>query len=99
MDRPWWRRDARGLCIAVRIQPRAGADRVCGLRGGRLQIRIAAAPVDGAANERLRRYIAGLFRVPPSAVRLLRGGSSRDKQLAVDGVDRLPPALAGLPES
>jgi len=98
MDGSWYRQDATGLRIAVRIQPRAGADRVCGVQGGRLKIRIAAAPVDEAANERLRRFIAGLFDVPQGSVRLLQGNRSRDKLLAIDGVDRLPPVLAGLPE-
>ena len=79
--------------IAVRIQPRAGANCVCGVQGGRLKIRIAAAPVDDAANGQLLRFMAGLFRVPQGAVRLLRGRNSRDKLLAVDGAERLPPEL------
>ena len=98
MDGSWYRQDATGLRIAVRIQPRAGADRICGVQGGRLKIRIAAAPVDEAANERLRRFIAGLFDVPQGSVRLLQGNRSRDKLLAIAGKDRLPPVLAGLPE-
>ena len=98
MDRSWCRRDATGLCIAVRIQPRAGADRICGVQGGRLKIRISAAPVNEAANERLRRFIAGLFEVPQASVSLLQGGRSRDKLLAIGGLKRLPPALAGLLE-
>ncbi len=98
MDESWYRHDATGLRIAVRIQPRAGGDRICGVQGGRLKIRIAAAPVDDAANERLRRFMAGLFGVPQGSVSLLQGSWSRDKLLAIAGVDRLPPALAGLPE-
>jgi uncharacterized protein len=98
MGRSWYRQDADGLRIAVRIQPRAGADRICGVQGGRLKIRIAAAPVDEAANERLRRFVARLFGVPQASVRLVQGGRSRDKLLAIAGVNRLPPALAGLPE-
>jgi hypothetical protein len=98
MEKPWCMRDAGGLRIAVRIQPRAGADRICGVQAGRLKIRIAAAPVNEAANERLRRFIAGLFDVPQASVRLLQGGRSRDKLLAVAGVSRLPSVLAGLPE-
>jgi uncharacterized protein (TIGR00251 family) len=99
MNQSWCRYDATGLRIAVRVQPRAGADRICGIRGGRLKVRIAAAPVDEAANERLRRFIAGLFDVPQASVSLLQGNRSRDKLLAIAGVNRLPPALAGLPES
>jgi len=94
MDESWYRQDAAGLCLAVRIQPRAGADRICGAQAGRLKIRIAAAPADEAANKRLRRFIAGLFDVPQGAVRLLQGSRSRDKLLVIAGVDRLPPALA-----
>lgn len=96
MEQSWCRRDATGLRIAVRVQPRAGADRICGVHGGRLKIRIAAAPVDEAANERLRRFIARLFGVPRASVSLLQGARLRDKLLCVAGVDRLPPALAAL---
>ena len=98
MDQSWCRYDKTGLRIAVRVQSRAGADRICGVQAGRLKIRIAAAPVDEAANERLRRFIAGLFDVPQASVSLLQGGRSRDKLLAIAGVSRLPSALADLPE-
>ena len=62
----------------------------------RIQPRVGAG--GWAANERLRRFIAGLFDVPPASVSLLQGGRSRDKLLAIAGVNQLPPALAGLPE-
>jgi len=94
MPASWWRHEGNGLRLAVRIQPRAGADRVGGVQSGRLKIRIAAAPVDDAANARLCRYVAVLFDVPVAAVRLLQGGRSRDKLLQVDGVQALPAALA-----
>ena len=98
MNDSWYRQDADGIRIAVRVQPRAGADRICGIQAGRVKIRIAAAPVDEAANERLRRFVARLFDVPQASVRLVQGGRSRDKLLAVAGVDRLPPALSSLAE-
>ena len=96
MPPTWWRREGAGLRLAVRIQPRAGADRINGVHAGRLRIRIAAAPVEHAANERLCRYVAGLFDVPVGAVRLLQGNRSRDKLLAIDGVQALPAVLADL---
>ena len=55
-----------------------------------------AAPVEDAANTRLCRYLAGLFDVPLAAVRLLQGNKSRNKLLAIDGVQALPPVLAAL---
>jgi uncharacterized protein (TIGR00251 family) len=99
MEESWCRYVSTGLRIAVRVQPRAGADRICGVQGGRLKLRIAAAAVDEAANERLRRFFAGLLDVPQASVSLLQGSRSRDKLLAVAGVKRLPAALAGLPGS
>lgn len=90
----WWRREPSGLRLAIRLQPRAGADAVCGVQGGRLKLRVAAAPVGNSANRRLCRFVAELFGLPASAVRLLQGGRSRDKLLAVDGARELPPALA-----
>jgi uncharacterized protein YggU (UPF0235/DUF167 family) len=64
------------------------------VQGGRLKVRIAAAPVANAANRRLCRFMAEIFGVPAGAVRLLQGERSRDKLLAVDGARVLPPALA-----
>ena len=90
----WWRREPAGLRLLVRILPRAGADRLHGVQAGRLKIRIAAAPVEGAANQRLCRFVAELCDVPLSSVRVLQGNRSRDKLLAVDGVQQLPAALA-----
>ena len=99
MHSTWWRREGTGLRLAVRIQPRAGADRISGARGGRLLIRVAAAPVEDAANARLCRYVASQFGVPVAAVRLLQGNKSRDKLLAVDGVQTLPAALSAYAET
>lgn len=98
MRERWWRRDASGIRLAVRVVPRAGADGVAGEASGRLRIRIAAAPVEDAANARLVRFVAGLFGVPKAAVRLLKGVRSRDKLLAVDGAQQLPEALRRLAE-
>ena len=98
MPPAWWRRDGSGIRLAVRVLPRAGADRIAGLHAGRLRVRIAAAPVEDAANLRLCRFLAELFGVPRAAVRVLQGIKSRDKLIAVDGVQQLPARLAGLTE-
>lgn len=95
MTAGWWRRDASGLTLAVRIVPRAGADAIAGVAGNRLRIRIAAPPVEDAANIRLIRFVAGLFGAPRASVRLLKGARGRDKLIAVDGAQQLPAMLAG----
>jgi uncharacterized protein len=70
----------------VRLTPRAARDDVDGVQDGVLRVRVSAPPVDGAANEALRRLVAGALGIPGSNVRLVTGESSRNKILAVDGV-------------
>jgi uncharacterized protein YggU (UPF0235/DUF167 family) len=43
--------------------------------------------VDGRANDSLVRFLAKSVGVPPSAVRLVGGGNSRTKRIAIDGLD------------
>jgi len=50
-------------------------------------VRVTAPPVDGRANDALRRLIARRAGVAPSRVTLVRGEKSRDKTLTVEGVD------------
>ena len=55
-----------------------------GLHGDALRIRLAAPPVDGAANEALLRWVAGQLGLARSVVALARGDASKRKQLAID---------------
>ena len=71
--------------LAVRLTPRGGVDRVDAVLAGVLHVRVAAAPVDGAANEALIRLIAEAVAVPRSAVRLVRGTQGRHKIVEVVG--------------
>jgi uncharacterized protein len=49
-------------------------------------IRVTAPPVDGKANDALRRLVAKAAGVAPSKVTIVRGHSSRDKVVEVEGV-------------
>lgn len=70
----------------MHVQPRASRTGLAGRHGGALKVRLAAPPVDGAANEALVRFLAELLGVPRSAVRLERGATGRSKLVAVDGL-------------
>jgi uncharacterized protein (TIGR00251 family) len=72
--------------LAIRVQPRAKRTEVAGERAGAVVIRVSAPPVDGKANEAVCRLIAERLGVPKSAVRIVRGESSRDKVVRVDGL-------------
>ena len=76
------------LTIAVRVVPRAGADRVLGLEldaAGRpcLKVAVTAPPAEGAANEAVIALLARRWRVPKNAVSLIAGATARSKRLRV----------------
>jgi uncharacterized protein (TIGR00251 family) len=77
----------RGLTFAVRIVPRASRTEIAGEYNGALRIRIAAPPVEGAANRELIRLLAKIFKLPQNAVEIVSGAGSRNKIVHVAGAD------------
>ena len=73
--------------VRVRAQPRASRTEIVGEHDGALRIRLAAPPVDGAANEELIRHIAKRLGVARSRVRVLSGESARSKVVEIDDVE------------
>ena len=72
--------------IAIRVTPRADRDRIDGVEGGRLRVRVSAAPADGGANAAALRLIAAALDVPVSRLRIVSGATARQKLVAVAGV-------------
>ena len=67
----------------VRVQPRASRTEVAGEHAGAVKLRINAPPVDGKANQECIRFLARLLEVPPRAIEIVSGDSSRDKIIRV----------------
>lgn len=74
------------VTIQVQVVPRASRSEVVGEYNGSLRIRLAAPPVDGAANEELIRVLARAFKVPRGAVKLVSGHSSKIKQVSIEAL-------------
>lgn len=77
--------------LAIRLPPGAASDRIDGWDvdpDGRpvLKVRVRARPVEGEANAALLKLLAKALDLPKSAVSLERGGQSRLKRIAVDGL-------------
>ena len=83
--------------ITVRLTPRGGRDAIDGWDGDVLRVRVAAAPVDGKANDALLRLLAKALGVAPSRVTLVSGTQARLKTVDVDGMtaDDVRAALGG----
>jgi uncharacterized protein len=72
--------------VQVRVVPRASTTAVAGRHGDGVRIRVAAPPVDGAANEALVRFMAKRLGVSRGAVTIARGQSSRSKTVTIEGI-------------
>jgi len=83
--------------LEVRVTPRAGRSAIAGMRDDTLLVRLAAAPVDGAANAELIELIARALDVPKRDITIVSGQRSRSKRLRVANIDRAT-ALALLRE-
>ena len=74
------------ITFTVRAQPRATKSALAGEVEGALKIKIAAPPVDGAANEELIRLLAKLFDVPRRAITILSGATAKIKIVRIHGL-------------
>jgi hypothetical protein len=75
-----------GVRIAIQVQTRASRTELAGMHGEALKIRLAAPPVDGAANDSLVRFLAETLGVPRSSVTITAGLGGRRKTVLVAGV-------------
>jgi uncharacterized protein (TIGR00251 family) len=99
--------EADGVRVAVRLTPRARADRLDGighLADGTavLLVSVTAPPVDSRANEALLRLLAKEWGLPRRDLSVSGGQKSRNKQVHIAGgpavlLPQLTASLAGLP--
>lgn len=81
--------------VQLRVTPGASQPAVGGRRGEALVVRVAERAVDGKATEAALRAVADAFGVARRDVVLVRGATSRDKVVDVEGDDdRLGERLA-----
>ena len=73
------------IIFTVRVVPRASRSRVVGEHDGTLRVRVAAPPVEGAANEELTRFLAKALGVAARDVEIVSGHASKSKRVRVRG--------------
>ena len=75
-----------GAAFPVRVVPRASKNEISGRQGEAIEIRLAAPPVEGAANEALIDFLAEILEVRKRQIEILSGHASRDKIVCVVGL-------------
>jgi uncharacterized protein YggU (UPF0235/DUF167 family) len=72
--------------LSIRVSPRSAKPGIGGWKtdpGGRalLEVRVAAAPADGAANEEVLRLLAKALELPKSSLAIASGQTARLKRI------------------
>jgi uncharacterized protein YggU (UPF0235/DUF167 family) len=72
--------------LTVRVTPRAGRTAFAGIRDGVLQVKLAAAPVEGAANDSRIELLSDTLGIPKRSIRIATGVRSRTKTVEISGL-------------
>ena len=94
MDEVELRMDGDAVTFRVRVAPRASREAIAGVHDGALKVSLTAPPVEGEANAALTKLLAKRLGVAKRDVEIVRGGSSRDKTVRVEGA--APDAIRAL---
>ena len=90
------RETALGLEVHLHVQPRARRSEISGIYNRALKVKVAAPPVDDAANRAIINFFAALLDIPKSSISIPTGSKSKNKILQIKGLslqcfrDRLP---------
>jgi hypothetical protein len=75
-----------GCTLAIKAIPNAPRSAVAGWLGDVLKVKVHAPPVEGRANEALCEFLASELGLHRRAVSVLRGDTSRQKLIRIDGL-------------
>ncbi len=75
-----------GVLLTVHVQPKASRTEYAGVYGAALKIRVAAPPMEGAANEALIEFLADSLGIPKSTITIRTGATGRHKRVLLRGV-------------
>ena len=85
MDMPF-QKSKKGVTLKVKVEPRSSRKGISGVVGDAIKIKLNAPPVGGAANEELIEVLSEEFGIKKTSIRILRGMSSRNKVVEIEGV-------------
>jgi uncharacterized protein (TIGR00251 family) len=73
------------VLFKVHVVPGSSRSEIAGPHNDSLRVRVAARPVEGAANKELILILAKAFKVSKSSVRIVSGARGRAKQISIEG--------------
>jgi len=73
--------------LRLRVSPGARSTAIVGRHGDGWKVRVTSPPEDGKANDAVLRLLAERLDIPSGRVTLVSGPASRDKIVALAGID------------
>lgn len=78
--------ETKCACVTLRVLPGASRNEISIAEDGSVKVKVAARPVEGAANEALVKFLSKVLSVPKSSITIKSGEKSRDKSLLIEGL-------------
>lgn len=72
--------------ISVKVAPKAARSAIVGWMGDVLKVSVTAVPERGKANAAVIELLAATLKLPKSSISVLRGSSSAQKLVQIDGL-------------
>ncbi len=84
-----FKKSKKGITVKIKVEPRSSRKGVSGVLGDTLKVKVNSPPVGGAANEELIDIFSEEFRIRKSSIKIIRGHSSKEKVIEIEGVDSI----------
>jgi uncharacterized protein (TIGR00251 family) len=81
-----FKKSKRGITLKIKVDPRSSRRGISGVIGDTLKVKVNSPPVGGAANEELIAILSEKFCIRKSSIKIIRGHSSREKVIEIEGV-------------
>lgn len=81
----WIKQTSDGVELSLRVVPGGHRNRVEGILGDFLKVRLTAPPVEGKANKALLALFADVFKASRQQIELIGGETSRNKRIRIRG--------------
>jgi uncharacterized protein (TIGR00251 family) len=70
-----------GLIFKIFVQPKSSKNKIVGLHGDALKIKITSPPVEGAANQMCIKFLSKALGTPKAVIEIISGQTSRTKSI------------------
>jgi hypothetical protein len=76
-----------GIQFSAIIQPRSSKNKICGIQGESLKIRLTSPPVENAANKMCTKFLAKQLDIALSQITIVNGQKGRNKIIRIEKIE------------